>query len=133
MLVATKYEEIYPPSVKEMIKISGDTSIVKTDILKMESKILSVLGFDFTFPTSYRCLERLSKLSNADDYITTHAQYLLELSLIDSDLISTMLPSQLACAAIGLAFKSVRKVAIGWGSTSNSLAKRSGYSEADVV
>jgi hypothetical protein len=37
MLIATKYEEIYPPSIREMIKISGDKTIVKTDILKMES------------------------------------------------------------------------------------------------
>lgn len=35
--------------------------------------MLSLLEFDFTFPTPYRFLERLSKLANADDYIHMHA------------------------------------------------------------
>lgn len=83
MLIATKYEEIYPPSIKDMIKISADSSIEKPNVLKMESKILSVLEFDFTIPTCYRILERICKLSNADNYIHTHATYLLELAHID--------------------------------------------------
>jgi cyclin B len=80
MLVATKYEEIYPPSVREMIKISGDSKILKAEILKMESTILSALEFDFTFPTCYRFLERFAKLTNGDDYVISHASYLLELA-----------------------------------------------------
>ena len=66
MLIATKYEEIYPPSIKEMIKISGDKNIGKNDILKMESGLLATLDFNFTFTTSFRVLERLAKLGNAD-------------------------------------------------------------------
>jgi len=43
MLVTTKYEEIYPPSIRDMIKISGDKNITKPDILKMEAKMLRTL------------------------------------------------------------------------------------------
>ena len=133
MLIATKYEEIYPPSIREMIKISGDKTIVKTDILKMESQMLSQLQFDFTFPTPYRVLERLSKLANADDYIQMHAQYLLELCIADGELVSEFLPSELAAAALAMSFKSVRKVSIGWGSAGNALAKVTGYTEERVA
>jgi hypothetical protein len=78
--------------------------------------MLSSLNFDFTFPTPYRVLERLAKLANADEYIQMHAQYLLELCIADGELIQEFLPSELASAALAMAFKSVRKVSIGWGS-----------------
>lgn len=29
LLISTKYEEIYPPSLKDMIRISGDSSLCK--------------------------------------------------------------------------------------------------------
>ena len=62
MLISTKYEEIYPPELKDLLNIS-ENKFNKIDVLKMESKILSTLEFNFMFPSSLRFLERFRKLS----------------------------------------------------------------------
>jgi len=45
MLISTKYEEIYPPTVKDYVYIT-DSAYTKEEILKMESHILSALDFN---------------------------------------------------------------------------------------
>ena len=55
MLIATKYEEIYPPTVKDLIYISKNT-YSKSEILAMEMKILSTLEFKICETTSFRFL-----------------------------------------------------------------------------
>ena len=39
LLIATKYEEIYPPTVKDFIYLT-DNTYTKSQILKMEESIL---------------------------------------------------------------------------------------------
>ena len=57
MLIACKYEEIYPPELKDFVYIT-DGAYTKEDVLQMEFLILSALGFGLTFPTANRFLER---------------------------------------------------------------------------
>jgi cyclin B len=57
MLIACKYEEIYPPELKDFVYIT-DRAYTKEDVLQMEFLILSALCFEITFPTPYRFLER---------------------------------------------------------------------------
>ena len=83
MLIATKYEEIYPPLLKDFVFIS-DNSCSAEDILDMEKKILFALDFDITLTTSYRFLERFSKLASLDNVTFFLSQYMLELGLLDS-------------------------------------------------
>ena len=45
LLIATKYEEIYPPTVKDFIYLTDDT-YTKDQILTMEKNILYSLQFD---------------------------------------------------------------------------------------
>jgi cyclin B len=45
MLIACKYEEIYPPIVKDFVFIT-DSAYNKEEILSMERKMLTVLDFD---------------------------------------------------------------------------------------
>jgi hypothetical protein len=45
MLIATKYEEIYPPLLKDFVFIT-DSSYTSEQILDMEIKILITLDFD---------------------------------------------------------------------------------------
>jgi cyclin B len=45
MLISTKYEEIYPPTVKDYVYIT-DNAYSKEEILKMESHILITLDFN---------------------------------------------------------------------------------------
>ena len=42
LLIATKYEEIYPPRLKELIQVS-ENKFTKDEILKLEQKILQTL------------------------------------------------------------------------------------------
>ncbi len=45
MLIACKYEEIYPPIVKDFVYIT-DNAYTKEDILIMEKKMLTTLDFN---------------------------------------------------------------------------------------
>jgi len=65
LLIASKYEEIYPPELKDFVYIT-DRAYTKQDVLEMEFLILSTLSFDITFPTSLRFLERYMKLIGED-------------------------------------------------------------------
>lgn len=65
LFIASKYEEIYPPELKDFIYIT-DRAYTKQDLLSMEFHILSTLSFDCTFPTPYRFLERYLKVLGED-------------------------------------------------------------------
>lgn len=45
LLMITKYEEIYPPTLKDFIYITGDAYTAE-EVLEMERKILFSLDFD---------------------------------------------------------------------------------------
>lgn len=70
LLISTKYEEIYPPELKDLLSVS-ENKFTKAEVLAMETKILSSLEFNFMFPSSLRFLERFRKLSTtaSDDQI----------------------------------------------------------------
>lgn len=83
MLIATKYEEIYPPLLKDYVYIC-DQNYSAEEILEMEKNILFALDFDIQLTSSYRFLERFSKHQKLDQVTFFLAQYLLELGLLDS-------------------------------------------------
>lgn len=103
LLIVTKYEEIYPPLLKDFIYIS-DNNYTAEDILDMEKKILFALDFDISLGTAYRFLERFSKLGKIDDVTFFLAQYMLELGLLDSKM-SQFNQSLQALSAIYMAKK----------------------------
>ena len=57
MLLAAKYEEIYPPEVKDFIYIAANT-YTRDDILRMERLMFSTLDHNITCPTVYVFLKR---------------------------------------------------------------------------
>jgi cyclin B len=65
MLIAAKYEEIYPPEVKDFVYVT-DRAYTKDQILKMEADILTTLDFAVTWPTAWRFLERYAKVGGLD-------------------------------------------------------------------
>lgn len=103
ILISTKYEEIYPPEMHELITVS-ENKFKKVDILNMEFKILLALDFDFTQPSIYRFLERFRKISilQQDDQAFFFAQYICEICLLDTYLLKYR-PSEIAAAALILA------------------------------
>lgn len=60
--IAGKYEEIYPPELKNLLRVT-DNAVEKTEIVLMEFRILNTLQFSVTFPSSYRLLERFARLA----------------------------------------------------------------------
>ena len=83
MLIATKYEEIYPPLLKDFVFVSDNTCSAE-QILSMEKRILFSLDFDITLTSSYRFLERFGKLARLDQVCFHLACYMLEVGLLDS-------------------------------------------------
>ena len=59
LLIACKYEEIYPPEISSFVYIT-DNAYKKEDILNYEIKILEDLEYDLTYPTIHRYLEIVS-------------------------------------------------------------------------
>jgi cyclin A len=101
MLVAAKFEEIYPPEVKEFVYITDDTYTAK-QVLKMEHLILKTLSFDLSVPTCRDFITRYLVAADAppesrQQYLS---EYLCELTVIDFELSVKYTPSMLAAASI---------------------------------
>jgi len=52
MFIASKYEEIYPPDLRDFVYVT-DKAYTKKEILKMESDILKELNFNVTVSSPY--------------------------------------------------------------------------------
>lgn len=108
MLIASKYEEIYAPAVKDFVYIT-DKAYTKEEILKMEFTILTTLNFNVCAPSSYRFLERFSKIGGC--LTSKHfllARYLIELPLIEYRMLKYC-PSTIAASALYIAMKILSK------------------------
>lgn len=75
--------------------------------------MLTVLEFNITTPSSYRFLERFSKVARADDKQSNLAKYLIELPLIEQRMLKYP-PSNLAASAIYLARKITKRSDAEW-------------------
>jgi len=103
MLIASKYEEIYPPKVKEFIYISANT-YNKEEVLRMERYMLATLDFHLTVPTIFNFLKRGLLVGDVDTTTGMLAHYISELALLDYKML-VYLPSTVAAASIFLANK----------------------------
>ena len=128
ILVATKYEEIYAPDLKDLLSIS-ENKFSKEDVLQMEFQILTTLQFNFLVPSALRFLERYRKLSNtaSDDQIFFFAQYLCEISLLDSFLLKHK-QSEIAAASFILSTRAIKKI----NAWNGDMEKWTSYKEKDL-
>ncbi|CAD8181946.1 unnamed protein product [Paramecium pentaurelia] len=101
LFIACKYEEIYPPALKDFVYIT-DNAYVKSDVLEMEGLILQALDFNICNPTVYQFLSKFS--SELDPKNKALAQYILELALVEYKFI-VYKPSLITQAAIFLVNK----------------------------
>ena len=112
MFIACKYEEIYPPELKDFVYIT-DGAYVKSDVLKMEFKMLSKLNFDVTFPTQWTLFETFKRKLDLDDKTFKLAWFLMELCLIDYKILKFKM-SEIAASAILIAAKNNRIYKSNW-------------------
>ncbi|OCT97103.1 hypothetical protein XELAEV_18009326mg [Xenopus laevis] len=102
MLLASKFEEIYPPEVAEFVYITDDT-YTKKQVLKMEHLVLKVLSFDLAAPTILQYLNQYFQIHPVSPKVESLSMFLGELSLVDADPFLRYLPSVVAAAAFVIA------------------------------
>jgi len=106
LLIASKYEEIYPPEVRHFVYIS-DNAYVRSEILMMECIMLNTLGFNLTIPTALRFGQRFMKFVTPSGNPKTFkflVLYLMELTLQSYEFLR-FFPSMIAASAIYLALQ----------------------------
>ena len=124
--MAAKYEEIYPPELRDLVYIT-DRAYSKEDILEMESEIAVTLNYNLTVPTIHSFLCRYLKAAHADRTMVQLACYLAERTLQEYGMLR-FLPSEVAATAVCLARKTLKR-----HSWSPTLVKYTNYDEADMV
>ena len=100
MLVASKYEEIWAPEVRDFVYIS-DRAYNRDQILNMEKIMLNSLKFNLTVPTHYHFLHRFLKVAGLAENAeaVNYATYLVELALPEYSTLRFRY-SQVAAAAV---------------------------------
>nr|CAI5852423.1 unnamed protein product [Callosobruchus analis] len=66
MFLASKYEEIYPPAIREFVYITDDT-YTKRQVIRMEQLILKVLGFDLSVPTPLSFITAICSMNKMNE------------------------------------------------------------------
>ncbi|KRX10752.1 Cyclin-like protein [Pseudocohnilembus persalinus] len=82
LFIAGKYEEIYPPQLKEYVDLT-DKTYRKNEVLDMEGKIINSLQFNITYPYAYTFLDRFTRIINSNEKTLMLCRYIIELALID--------------------------------------------------
>lgn len=106
LMIAAKYEEIYPPKVKDFVYICAN-AYTRRDVLDMESEILRMMNFDLVFPTSIQFFGFLQKIYNFDKMIKHFVHYILYGSLIFNSFIQSN-PRLLAYSSVIMANKAFK-------------------------
>ena len=106
LIIASKYQEIDIPSVQDLVHLT-DNAYNVDDFVQMESLILQVLEFNFTFPTTLSFLETFIQEIQTKDLPTQYfTTFLLEMSLIELNM-QRFSPSVLALAALYVAMRTM--------------------------
>jgi len=107
LLVAAKFEDMNPPSVKEMVAVT-DNAYTAQDIINMEVTMLGALDFKICRPTPMQFFERYQVANGCSEAHRDLALYFLELALVDYDMLRYS-PSHLAAAAVLLSNKLLQR------------------------
>mmetsp|Transcript_78541 Transcript_78541/g.123796 ORF Transcript_78541/g.123796 Transcript_78541/m.123796 type:complete len:400 (+) Transcript_78541:68-1267(+) len=126
-LIASKYEEIHPPEVRELVHIT-DNAYSKDELLQTEVGMLSVLGFQIMVPTAAHFFDFLQKANGCDEMHRMVAQYIIELGLLDIRMLHHT-PSHVVSAALLLSNQLLKRK-LTWPPT---MVQRSRHSETSLA
>jgi hypothetical protein len=101
LLLACKYEEIYPPEVRDCVYIT-DRAYTRQEVLDSEQEIVKVLGWKLTCPTAYPFLQRFLHITKASETQKIAATYYLE-RMQQEYFVLKYRPSLVAAAVVSLA------------------------------
>lgn len=130
LYIASKYEEIYPPEVCDLVYVCDDI-FSKKKIFQMERSMIKTLGFKFGSPSALHFLRRYSKVAQVESNHHILAKYLIELVLIEHDY-SSIKPSLVAAAAICLSIRLLNGDELNDRSI-NIIEHVSGYKQNDLA
>jgi hypothetical protein len=132
LLIACKYEEIYPPEVRDCVYIT-DNAYLRQELLDMEQDMLKRLKFQITVPTAYPFLTRFLKITEAPPLAQHAAHYYMERTLQEHDMLQFD-PSLVCASAVYLSLNNDSIVGkrnlAGWDPV---LAEYTGFDEAEVM
>lgn len=97
-LIASKYEEIYPPEVGDLMYLTQNC-YSRRDIMRTEIEILQQLNFNLGKPIPLAFLRRFSKAAHCDLKMHSIAKFLMEISLCEYEC-AHWKPSLLAATAL---------------------------------
>jgi cyclin B len=80
MSIAAKYEEIYPPELRDYVHVT-DRAYSRKEIVEMESDVVESLQYNLTVPTIHSFLCRFLKAAHADRTMVQLACFLAERTL----------------------------------------------------
>ncbi|GMR42132.1 hypothetical protein PMAYCL1PPCAC_12327 [Pristionchus mayeri] len=100
LMIASKYEQIHPPELKEFVYVTDD-SYSENQILRMESKMLNYLRFDISVPTVEWFVSHMLNVTKPSRKTEWLAHYLGDLSLLLTSL-NGLRPSVIASASLAL-------------------------------
>jgi len=127
LLVAAKYEEIYPPGAKDIIYLTDDCYTVD-QLFRMEDLMLKVLDFNVSLPTPNSFLDFINKFADSDEVTTALSKYIVELSLMQGEFYLSHPQSILSASSVCVA-----KHALGYQPWSDELTEMTSYSEGDLA
>lgn len=126
LLLAAKYEEIWPPKVDDLIEISKN-SYTREQVLSMEKLMVNKLRFHLTVPTPYVFIKRFLKAAQAEEKLEKLSFYLVELCLVEYESLKWQ-PSMLAASTIYVAQQNLQK-SPPW---TRLLRKHARYTESEL-
>ncbi|XP_060942372.1 cyclin-A1 [Limanda limanda] len=126
LLIASKYEEIYPPRLNDFVYIT-DSTYTKWQLIRMEHFILKVLAFKMAAPTMNQFLRLFMTVHPVSANTENLALYVAELSLMEIEPFLHYTSSIVAAAAFCLALYTVTESL--WP---DSLSNFTAYTMADI-
>jgi cyclin B len=125
LLLASKYEESYPPELKDLVYIT-DKAYTQEQILGMEEKMVKALKYKMTIASVHCFMMRYLKAGHADRRMVWLASYVAERMLQEYSMLK-YLPSMVAACAVYVARKNLGRNA--WSPTLLDYAQ---YAESDL-
>lgn len=98
MFVASKFEEISPPDLKDFVHIT-DNAYTKDEVLGMECSMLTTLNFQIVAPLATLFFEKLQRVNRCDQVHVQLAEYMIELGLLDLRMLNYA-PSHIVSASL---------------------------------
>ena len=126
ILIAAKYEEIYPPHLRNFL-LCMDKAASRKEVLNMELTVLKKLNFDISVPSVLDFLNRFRKFTNSSETAFNLAMYICEMQTLNDEM-QKYSPSLLAIGGLYLAEKAINDKFF----IEDSLLKKAEYSDEEI-